>query len=648
MQNVVNLHCPFLFHGEPIVNGRVYFVKEDTAATTYNSVAGLDNAFFVPVYDKDGHALPNPLSLDSEGVFSVQPFVDEDTDYKMIVCRQTGVSPELNDETQAWEVAYTIDSKTMHVTVDYQGIAKVGSIAELRQLDKGVGSVLVTGYNEANDFCPPRIFTWKTQNLTDNGGSHIRSTKEGQTSGGTWVCEPQGYVDVRWFGVEPGVFASTDDCWAVVNNIVSTYYPDLPVYFPKGYYRLSDNLTVNSAMILDNGAYIRPHSRSITLTINRLENRGGKFHRSRLDSESNYYNVYPKIKGELRTSWMNSPAEMITDEMLANVTVLVVDSNVAFDSEYTISKKRVLVKDGVGITNVVFDKCEVFYETDGRLETKELKSENIDFYGLAEILAETPSAGVHGLTMMLKENGDLSNILKLLINGSEIFSGLKMPWLKVGEVEAGLQNGWYDGGDDSLWPGILALYANAASLKNILAESLAVHGTMSHAKSGRSKVLLTVYQYDELNVAMNVKKDGVEWTNIFPSPGMIFSLYNVIKDDEHLFAGARDFDILVVTTIACTVENDKQISIVLPSDYADEEKIFSVCYAPIMDTLGRNSPLKLLKAVAGTPPTTEEVKYEGQDSQYETASQTYDNSFVGTRVVRKESNGDWFFDPFTI
>ena len=70
MQNVVNLHAPFLYNGEPIVNGRVYFVKDDTSALTFDQVLGLDNAFFVPVYDKDGTVLENPLSLDSEGCFS--------------------------------------------------------------------------------------------------------------------------------------------------------------------------------------------------------------------------------------------------------------------------------------------------------------------------------------------------------------------------------------------------------------------------------------------------------------------------------------------------------------------------------------------------------------------------------------------------
>ncbi len=38
MQNVVNLHAPFLYNGEPIVNGRVYFVKDDTSALTFDQV----------------------------------------------------------------------------------------------------------------------------------------------------------------------------------------------------------------------------------------------------------------------------------------------------------------------------------------------------------------------------------------------------------------------------------------------------------------------------------------------------------------------------------------------------------------------------------------------------------------------------------
>ena len=65
MQNIVNYLCPFFgYDGKPIVNGRVYFVKPDTSAQTFEELSGLDAADFVTVKDKDGTALANPLSLD--------------------------------------------------------------------------------------------------------------------------------------------------------------------------------------------------------------------------------------------------------------------------------------------------------------------------------------------------------------------------------------------------------------------------------------------------------------------------------------------------------------------------------------------------------------------------------------------------------
>lgn len=635
MQNVVNLHCPFLFHGEPIVNGRVYFVKEDTAATTYNSVAGLDNAFFVPVYDKDGHALPNPLSLDSEGVFSVQPFVDEDTDYKMIVCRPTGISPELNDETQAWEVAYTMDSKTMHMTVDYQGIAKVDSVAALRQQDPSVGSVLVLGYGSANDFCPPRIFTWTTENWTDNNGTKIRSTLPEHASAGTWICVPDYFIDVRWFGVQPGTNATTSDCWDVVNAIVTNYYPGTPIYFPKGYYRLSENLTVNSAMVLDNGTYIRPVNKSITVTINRLENRGGKFARARMSSVDPYYNVYPKIKGELRTSWLTDPAEQISNDMLANVSALVFDSNVAFDTAYTISKKRVLVKSGVTVSNVTFNTCEVFYEDSGSLETKHVTTEDVDLVNLAKIETVTPATNVNGILAKVSHQGSLEDMLKLLYTGSEIFSSLKMPALLIGDQEGGFQNGWVRGEIGDEFPGLLTIHANAAVLKYIIADTrLYVKGDISHAKSARSKIVLT-FTYDGF-WSMNVKKDGVDLGDLGPTNDYFY--LGMLEDAEQnpidIFEGARDFDVSIFTGQAVIAN---PLNIVLPYE-EDEEKIVAVNYHPVREDDDKGLKLFNSTEIFGV---NKELEYYGQP-------ENYDNSFFGMKIVRTEAGGDWFFDPFTI
>ena len=110
MQNVVNYLCPFFRNGSSIVNGRVYFVKPSTSALTFSDIEGLDGGDYIAIKDKDGTLLENPLLLNSEGRFSVQPFVDDGVDFKMIVCYPTGQPAEINDESMTYDVAYTINS----------------------------------------------------------------------------------------------------------------------------------------------------------------------------------------------------------------------------------------------------------------------------------------------------------------------------------------------------------------------------------------------------------------------------------------------------------------------------------------------------------------------------------------------------------
>lgn len=630
MQNVVNLHCPFLLYGTPIVDGRVYFVKVDTAAQTFDQLAGLDDAFFINVYDKDGNDLANPLSLDSEGRFSVQPFVEDDTDFKMIVCRPTGISEDLNDETPAWDVAYTMVSKSQHVTVDYQGIAKVDSIAALRQQDSDVGAVLVLGYSEANDFCPPRIFTWKQETLTDNGGTHIRSTKQGQQNAGTWVCEPSHHVDVRWFGVEPGMASNFTDCWTTLNNIVSTYYPSMPLYLRRGYYNISGNLTINSGLILDNGSKIRPLGRSVTLTVNNLDNRGGTFLRARVDEESSYYNVYPKVSGELRTSWMSDPAEQISSDVLANVTELVFDSNVNFSSATTISHKKVLVKSGSTVQNAVFDGCLVFYESAGAVDADDYRVS-----GKASINAETAHLE-NGLVVKSLVSGNFQKVLEIFKSQSEFFSGLKAEHVIAGdEVEEGFSNGFYENPD--YFAGAMALFSQYGYFKDLLSTfGLSIRGGISHAWSWRPNIVLTINQVEIEGVPqlqMSVTKDE-EYVGVVNPTSRRFSLTGL-----NIFNESRDYDILVTTTVTNIRDNFK---INLPTDLQSQDKIFAFNYAPLKTGTGNDSPIELVKN------SNEKVYYNGQDEQYETGGNRYENSFFGHRIVRKTANGDWFFDPFAI
>lgn len=633
MQNVVNLHTPFLYNGEPIVNGRVYFVKDDTSALTFDQVLGLDNAFFVPVYDKDGTVLENPLSLDSEGCFSVQPFVDDGLDFKMIVCRPTGVDADLNDETPAWDVAYTMVSKSQTIEIQYGGIDRVASIAALREKDPSVGSVLVLGYNAANDFCPPRIFTWKSANISDNGGTHIRSTLQEYQNAGVWVCEPSYYVDVRWFGVQPGTNASNTDCWTVVNNIVTSYYPDLPIYFPKGYYWLSDDVTVNSALVLDNGAYIRPYTKNITITVNRLENRGGQFQYSRLGSGRPYKKILVKTKGEFRSSWYNSPQNQLDNSSMANVTDLVFDSNVAFDSETTFSNKRVLVKNGVTLTNAKFINCEVFYEQYGRHVSTAIETGGVVIDEDVELVTSRPSVGV--VEFFIKVLGE--RIISLKEGLCEIASTLKIPLLRVGDEEDNFQDGWVDIG--TALHHLVTLCSRRAWLKTLLTTTLKIDGTITHAKSGRKRIDI-LYDSSVSQGYVKVTVPGVVTDFVLEKDNGAFNLGMVVVDQQYIdiFSGARDFDLFIEGGY-----NSAELKFILPN--SSGEKIVGVyaSMAPLYNTVG-----SFVEQVNGIGFYQDAQLSVGVAFPGPTATDPSINRFVGRRVLRKEESSIWVYDAFAI
>lgn len=373
MQNVVNLHSPFIgLDGNPIVNGRVYFLKPDTSAQTFESLTSLDAGDYIVIKDRNGTALANPLPLDSYGNFQTQPFVDDNTDYKMIVCYPTGLPSELNDETPSWDIAYTVYSKTQHVDVHYDGMKTVGGLPELRTTDPALGTVLVMGYINANDFCPPRVFKWVNYTSTDNGGTKIRSSVTGHTNDGMWLLEPAEYVDVRWFGINP---ESGTDYTAQI-QAVATAYTAKPLYFPAGSYYLSDHETVHGA-ILERLAIFAPvdgHTQDIKFEVSsHIENRGATFGKNEGDKV-----VYPKVKGTLYTSWLTSPIDSaLTSTALANVDEIVFDATKTVSTSVTIAEKRVIVMKDVTVSSITFaPSCHVFYETDGKTCAGSLKLGN--------------------------------------------------------------------------------------------------------------------------------------------------------------------------------------------------------------------------------------------------------------------------------
>lgn len=310
MQNVFNLISPFFdpVSGNPLVGGRVTFVEPQNDNQTV----------LIHVFDKDHNEIQNPLPLNDMGVFEIQPFVEDEIEYKMIVERATGLyDPQ-------WELVYTMDSKTQKLSVEYSGAAVAASIDELRSVNPEVGVCVVLGYSSADDFCPSRIFRWVQEPYSENYGTRIKSAVEGYAYQGTWFYEPSGFVDVRTFGInndhDPAV-----DLFQGLSRIKASH-PNLPVYFPPSEYNylLSSSIDLN-AVIMDRNANISPHpdvGNSVQLGIGWLENRGGKFCATKQDSPT-APRVIPKLNGLLKTSWIQGTlAEFLTEGALQGLDTI--------------------------------------------------------------------------------------------------------------------------------------------------------------------------------------------------------------------------------------------------------------------------------------------------------------------------------------
>lgn len=364
MQNVVNYLCPFFRNGTPIVNGRVYFVKPDTTAQTFTDIVALEGADFIAIKDKNGTLLENPIPLNSEGRFQIQPFVDDGIDFKMIVCYPTGEPAELHDESMTYDVAYTINSFAQQGEIlSIGGVATVDSIAELRQLEPTVESVLVRGFGAAGDFCPPRIFSWIPSVMTDNNGTQVRSSVQGYTNAGTWVCIPSGFVDVRWFGVDP---ESGEDYTSILLAIAQGFTA-FPIYFPAGSYYISSGVSFKS-VIMDRLAIVYPTDDTTTDILfaidENFENRGGRFEKNDLECA-----VIPKVKGTLRVSWLSSPIETaLGPAIIDNVDEIVFDAAKTVSAATVVENKRILVKKDVTVDQAIAfaPSCSVYYEADGK------------------------------------------------------------------------------------------------------------------------------------------------------------------------------------------------------------------------------------------------------------------------------------------
>ena len=306
MQNVFNLKSPFLdpVSGNPLVGGRVFFVEPSNDNQTV----------LIHIFDKDGSELQNPQLLNDLGTFDTQPFVDDGLDYKMLVERATGL------DDPAWELVYTMDSKSQKLNVEYSGAAVADTITALRTVNPEVGVCVVKGYSDAEDCCPSRIFKWTEDFLPENYGTHIHSTLPGFSAEGTWVCEPSGFLDVRWFGINSQRGDGSGNIFDALSR-ASQSHPNIPLYFPTCEFAYILGSSINlRCVIIDKGADIAPLENTVTIGIEWLENRGGRFC-AKVENDAESIRVIPKIKGLLKTSWLKGTlSEFLTSEALNGLT----------------------------------------------------------------------------------------------------------------------------------------------------------------------------------------------------------------------------------------------------------------------------------------------------------------------------------------
>lgn len=343
MQNVSNLNCPFFGKdGKPISAGRVHFVKPDTSASDFNGIAEFD---YITIKNKNGATLQNPLPLDELGQFSIQPFVEDGVNFKMVVDKPTGIPSEYDNDIASWETQLVIDSKSFIPQMQYAGLTSVGSIAELRTVNPSLGKVEVTGYYEAGD-CPSRVFVYKNESLTENYGTRIKSSFAG--ANGYWVMVASDTIDVRWFGIKTSYSEKTDIAQRL--NLIAN--EGITVLFPRGNYYISYDISLSSC-IFEDGAKIFPFgNNNVKLTIGSFTNNGGKF--CAVSNATNAARVIPCLTGVIKTSWLQGTLnDFITTDFLDNVTNVVVDEFTTSSTNKTFSKKVIHLINGVIPENLI-------------------------------------------------------------------------------------------------------------------------------------------------------------------------------------------------------------------------------------------------------------------------------------------------------
>lgn len=440
MQTFFNPTTPF-FDGEGhlLVDAAVSFLDTGTSGS------------LITIKDSDGVTLPNPLYTGSDGRMRLDngalavPCIADGLSYKVAVARRTGVEPVyvgdiLQNAAELYEEPYIV------FVVNAMGNAEgedlnttcVGSIAEVRLVDKAIGTVVCSGYYSAGD-CPARVFKW-VDSVNPPADNAINVLRNPDDATGYWkMSEPEGGLwDVRMAGCMTSNTPSVNDqCLTRLVNVIDASSGNskvATVYFPAGNWLLESGYTFAS-LVLEAGANLKPADNSADRTINaaRLENRGGTF--QAYGTASSDKRILIVTGSALRTSWLKGTLnDFLTAAVIAAPEEIIFDAiDRVGGSGVTIENKVVRVYNGVSIPSspsaVKFSDCFVMFYGNGKFYSTEFhisgnnESLGIDIDGIK--MGDTTSSVEINHSGMVAKNSDESYVMNLDFHALEFTAGQK-------------------------------------------------------------------------------------------------------------------------------------------------------------------------------------------------------------------------------
>lgn len=449
----------------------------------------------IEITDNAGSPLPNPiftgmdgrLRLDNGNGAPAVPCIADGLSYKVTVARRTGVEPVyiggiLQNASELFEAPYIVFVVTAmgQAGHDYPNTTVLGSIADVRLADKGIGAVVCSGYYSAGD-CPNRIFTWiDSQNPpADNAVNILRNPDDGT---GYWrMNEPEGGLwDVRLAGMKTSNTPEVNDqCLTALLNIVNGYASSssvATVYFPVGNWLL-DSGFVCASLCLEKGAYLKPSDNTSdrTVVVSHLENRGGLFYAYDTSSTASK-RVILKVTGLLRSSWLSGTInEFLTANALENVEEIIFDSITGNGgTAVSVSGKRVLQICSLP-SSITFTDCERYNVGTGILEAN-----------IAALASQLRLGGNYNATLddgKVKIRYDTNEVVNIGNTLVEVLKSMTLTDFKLGQ---GNTEGWAVWNDGTDWNGLLFLLASRAAVQNLRAVNLACGGTATFNKGARN------------------------------------------------------------------------------------------------------------------------------------------------------------------